>query len=81
VITFDRNAQAGCRPRQQAVRFTNRLARMVDASEIAFVAVFLASDKGATQLGISPDDAERQDFASDAPRGNAICRPGRSPAS
>ena len=26
------------------------------------------------QLGVSPDDAERQDFAPDFPRGNAICR-------
>ena len=28
----------------------------------------------ATQLGVSPEDAERQDFALDSPRGNAICR-------
>jgi hypothetical protein len=28
----------------------------------------------ATQLGVSPEDAERQDFAPDSPRGNAICR-------
>jgi NAD(P)-dependent dehydrogenase (short-subunit alcohol dehydrogenase family) len=28
----------------------------------------------ATQLGVSPDEAERQDFAPDSPRGNAICR-------
>jgi len=27
----------------------------------------------ATQLGVSPEDAERQDFAPDSPRGNAIC--------
>ena len=25
-------------------------------------------------LGVSPEDAERQDFAPDSPRGNAICR-------
>jgi enoyl-[acyl-carrier-protein] reductase (NADH) len=24
--------------------------------------------------GVSPEDAERQDFAPDSPRGNAICR-------
>ena len=28
----------------------------------------------AAQLGISPEDLERQDFAPDSPRGNAICR-------
>ena len=28
----------------------------------------------ATQLGVSPEDAERQDFAPDSPRRNAICR-------
>jgi hypothetical protein len=28
----------------------------------------------ATQLGVSPEDAERHDFAPDSPRGNAICR-------
>jgi NAD(P)-dependent dehydrogenase (short-subunit alcohol dehydrogenase family) len=28
----------------------------------------------ATQLGVSPDEAERRDFAPDSPRGNAICR-------
>jgi NAD(P)-dependent dehydrogenase (short-subunit alcohol dehydrogenase family) len=28
----------------------------------------------ATQLAVFPEDAERQDFAPDAPRGNAICR-------
>src|SRR5215204_2372952 len=28
----------------------------------------------ATQLGVSPADAERQDFAPDSPRGNSICR-------
>ena len=28
----------------------------------------------ATQLGVSPDEAERQDFAPDSPRGNAIRR-------
>src|ERR1051325_11661172 len=28
----------------------------------------------ATQLGVSPDEAERQDFAPDSPRGNSICR-------
>lgn len=28
----------------------------------------------AAQLGVSPDEAERQDFAPDSPRGNAICR-------
>ena len=28
----------------------------------------------ATQLGVSPEDAERQDFAPDSRRGNAICR-------
>ena len=28
----------------------------------------------AAQLGVSPEEAERQDFAPDAPRGNAICR-------
>jgi NAD(P)-dependent dehydrogenase (short-subunit alcohol dehydrogenase family) len=28
----------------------------------------------AAQLGISPEEAERQDFAPDSPRGNAICR-------
>jgi NAD(P)-dependent dehydrogenase (short-subunit alcohol dehydrogenase family) len=28
----------------------------------------------AKQLGISPEEAERQDFAPDSPRGNAICR-------
>jgi len=27
-----------------------------------------------TQLGVSPEEAERQDFAPDSPRGNAICR-------
>src|SRR6201993_3826704 len=27
----------------------------------------------ATRLGVSPEDAERQDFALDSPRGNAIC--------
>jgi NAD(P)-dependent dehydrogenase (short-subunit alcohol dehydrogenase family) len=26
------------------------------------------------QLGVSPEEAERQDFAPDSPRGNAICR-------
>src|SRR5947207_5007631 len=28
----------------------------------------------ASQLGVSPDEAERQDFAPDSPRGNSICR-------
>ena len=28
----------------------------------------------AAQLGVSPEAAERQDFAADSPRGNAICR-------
>jgi NAD(P)-dependent dehydrogenase (short-subunit alcohol dehydrogenase family) len=28
----------------------------------------------ATQLGVSPEEAEQQDFAPDSPRGNAICR-------
>jgi NAD(P)-dependent dehydrogenase (short-subunit alcohol dehydrogenase family) len=28
----------------------------------------------AAQLGVSPEDAERQDFAPDSPRGNAFCR-------
>jgi NAD(P)-dependent dehydrogenase (short-subunit alcohol dehydrogenase family) len=28
----------------------------------------------AKQLGVSPEEAERQDFAPDSPRGNAICR-------
>src|SRR6202048_4002909 len=28
----------------------------------------------AAQLGVSPEEAERQDFAPDSPRGNAICR-------
>ncbi len=28
----------------------------------------------AKQLNVSPEDAERQDFAPDRPRGNAICR-------
>jgi NAD(P)-dependent dehydrogenase (short-subunit alcohol dehydrogenase family) len=28
----------------------------------------------AKQLGVSPQEAERQDFAPDSPRGNAICR-------
>jgi NAD(P)-dependent dehydrogenase (short-subunit alcohol dehydrogenase family) len=28
----------------------------------------------ATQLRVSPEEAERQDFAPDSPRGNAICR-------
>src|SRR5881227_527905 len=28
----------------------------------------------ASQLGVSPEDAERQDFAPDSPRGNSICR-------
>ena len=28
----------------------------------------------ATQLGVSPEEAEKQDFAPDSPRGNAICR-------
>src|ERR1051325_6597901 len=28
----------------------------------------------AAQLGVSPEEAERQDFAADSPRGNAICR-------
>ena len=28
----------------------------------------------ATQLGVSPDEAEKRDFAPDSPRGNAICR-------
>ncbi len=28
----------------------------------------------ATQLGVSPEEAERQDFAPDSPRANAICR-------
>jgi NAD(P)-dependent dehydrogenase (short-subunit alcohol dehydrogenase family) len=27
-----------------------------------------------TQLGVSPEEAEQQDFAPDSPRGNAICR-------
>jgi hypothetical protein len=26
------------------------------------------------QLAVSPEEAERQDFAPDSPRGNAICR-------
>ena len=29
---------------------------------------------GAKQLGVSPEEAERQDFAPNSPRGNAICR-------
>src|SRR5947199_2007314 len=28
----------------------------------------------ATQLGVSPEEAEKQDFAPDSPRGNSICR-------
>jgi NAD(P)-dependent dehydrogenase (short-subunit alcohol dehydrogenase family) len=28
----------------------------------------------AAELGVSPDEAERRDFAPDSPRGNAICR-------
>src|SRR5262245_29494981 len=28
----------------------------------------------ATQLGVSPEEAEKRDFAPDSPRGNAICR-------
>jgi NAD(P)-dependent dehydrogenase (short-subunit alcohol dehydrogenase family) len=28
----------------------------------------------AKQLGVTPEEAERQDFAPDSPRGNAICR-------
>jgi len=28
----------------------------------------------ANQLGVSPEEAERRDFAPDSPRGNAICR-------
>jgi NAD(P)-dependent dehydrogenase (short-subunit alcohol dehydrogenase family) len=28
----------------------------------------------AAQLGVTPEEAERQDFAPDSPRGNAICR-------
>jgi len=28
----------------------------------------------AAQLGVSPEEAERQDFSPDSPRGNAICR-------
>jgi NAD(P)-dependent dehydrogenase (short-subunit alcohol dehydrogenase family) len=28
----------------------------------------------AAQLGVSPEEAERQDFAPDSPRGNALCR-------
>jgi NAD(P)-dependent dehydrogenase (short-subunit alcohol dehydrogenase family) len=28
----------------------------------------------AAQLGVSPEEAERRDFAADSPRGNAICR-------
>ena len=28
----------------------------------------------AAQLGITPEEVERQDFAPDSPRGNAICR-------
>jgi hypothetical protein len=28
----------------------------------------------ATQLGVSPEQAERQDFSRDSPRDNAICR-------
>ncbi|GIT70066.1 MAG: hypothetical protein Ct9H300mP27_11700 [Chloroflexota bacterium] len=28
----------------------------------------------AQQLGVTPDEAERQDFAPNSPRGNAICR-------
>ncbi|HJY51874.1 MAG TPA: SDR family oxidoreductase [Stellaceae bacterium] len=28
----------------------------------------------AAQLGVSPEEAKRQDFAPDSPRGNAICR-------
>ena len=28
----------------------------------------------ATQLGVSPEEAERRDFAPDSPRSNAICR-------
>ena len=28
----------------------------------------------AARLGVSPEEAERQDFAPDSPRGNAICR-------
>ena len=27
-----------------------------------------------TQLSVSPEEAERQDFAPDSPRGNTICR-------
>ena len=27
-----------------------------------------------SSLGVSPEEAERQDFAPDSPRGNAICR-------
>jgi len=34
----------------------------------------LAPAARAAQLGISPEEAERQDFAPDSPRGNAICR-------
>jgi hypothetical protein len=33
----------------------------------------LLATRGA-QLGISPEEAERRDFAPDSPRGNAICR-------
>src|SRR5690348_1148896 len=33
----------------------------------------LLAARGA-QLGVSPEEAERQDFAPDSPRGNAICR-------
>jgi NAD(P)-dependent dehydrogenase (short-subunit alcohol dehydrogenase family) len=28
----------------------------------------------ASQLGVSPEEAEQQDFAPDSPRGNSICR-------
>jgi NAD(P)-dependent dehydrogenase (short-subunit alcohol dehydrogenase family) len=28
----------------------------------------------AAELGVSPEEAERRDFAPDSPRGNAICR-------
>jgi NAD(P)-dependent dehydrogenase (short-subunit alcohol dehydrogenase family) len=31
-------------------------------------------DARARQLGVTPEEAERQDFAPDSPRGNAICR-------
>jgi len=33
----------------------------------------LAPAARAAQLGISPEEAERQDFAPDSSRGNAIC--------